>query len=223
MTDLDKKEILRYLGYRRKQELTMAVDQEIDELMTEVLAIAKPRYTFRIFDCQSNETSKTIEVIGTDLVFKGKSIYNHLKHAKKVALLAATLGIEVERKIRQYSLTAMSKSLILDSCCTEYIEKICDQVECEIEDTISAENLTLNRRFSPGYGDLALDIQPDFLAVLEADRRIGLNLSESLLMIPRKSVTAIIGLFDDPKLARPRRKKISCSDCSMKETCSYRR
>ncbi|MFD2385920.1 hypothetical protein [Enterococcus rivorum] len=117
----------------------------------------------------------------------------------------------------------MSKSLILDACCTEYIEKICDLAECEIEESIAEERLVLNRRFSPGYGDLALDIQPKFLATLEANRRIGLNLSESLLMIPRKSVTAIIGLFDDPKLARPRRKKLNCTDCWMNQTCNYRR
>lgn len=223
MIELDKKEILRYLGYRRNQELTETVDQEIQELMIEVQKISNPRYTFRIFECQSNEENHTIEVLGTDLLFEGKSIYNHLKHAKKVALLASTLGIEIERKIRQYSLTAMSKSLILDSCCTEYIEKICDLAECEIEESVAEERLVLNRRFSPGYGDLSLDIQPKFLATLEADRRIGLNLSESLLMIPRKSVTAIIGLFDDPKLARPRRKKLNCTDCWMNQTCNYRR
>lgn len=221
--ELSKQEILRYLGYRRKQELTAAMDQEIEGLMIEVQAIAAPRYTYKIFDCQANESEQTIEVLGTDLIFEGKSIYNHLKYAKKVALLAATLGIEVERKIRQYSLTEMSKSLILDACCTEYIEKICNGVECEIDTAVTQEGFILNRRFSPGYGDLSLDIQPKFLAVLEANRRIGLNLSESLLMIPRKSVTAVIGLFDDPKLARPRRKKISCSDCSMNQTCSYRR
>lgn len=223
MLELDKKEILRYLGYRRNQELTEAVDQEIQELMVEVQEIATPRYTFRIFACQPNEVNRTIEVLGTDLVFEGKSIYHHLKQAKKVVLLASTLGIEVERKIRQYSLTAMSKSLILDSCCTEYIEKICDLAECEIEEAVRSEGLTLNRRFSPGYGDLSLEIQPKFLTILEADRRIGLNLSESLLMIPRKSVTAIIGLFDEAKLARPRRKKPSCAECWMNQTCHYRR
>ncbi|MFD2385921.1 hypothetical protein [Enterococcus rivorum] len=98
MIELDKKEILRYLGYRRNQELTETVDQEIQELMIEVQKISNPRYTFRIFECQSNEENRTIEVLGTGLLFEGKSIYNHLKHAKKVALLASTLGIEIERK-----------------------------------------------------------------------------------------------------------------------------
>lgn len=223
MVELNKQEILRYLGYKRKQELSLEIEAEIDQLMNEVQKIAKPRYAFLVFDCEVREPNQTIQILGTDLILSGKSIYNHLKNAKKVVLLAATLGIEVERQIRKYELTAMSKGLILDACCTEYIEKICDLAECEIEQEVLTQGLILNRRFSPGYGDLALAVQPDLLAVLEADKRLGINLSESLLMIPRKSVTAIIGLFDEEKLARPRRKKINCADCHLNQTCNYRR
>ena len=223
MLPLNKKEILRYLGYKRKQELTEAIDSEIDQLMEEVQIIAHPRYTYLIFECQAKATEQEIHVLGTNLILTGHSIYQHLKHAKKVVLLAATLGIEVERQIRSYSLTTMSKSVILDACCTEYVEKICDLAECQIEQETEKEGFTMNRRFSPGYGDLPLTIQPDFLAVLEADRRLGIQLSETLLMIPRKSVTAIIGLFDDPQFARPKRKKNTCVDCTMNQSCQYKR
>lgn len=220
---LDKKEILRYLGYRSKQELTTEMDAQILQLMEEIKHVAVPRYTFLIFPCRSNETEKSIQVVGTDLILEGKAIYNHLKNANKVALLAATLGIEVERQIRKYELTDMSKALILDACCVEYIEKICDLAECEIEKEVINEHLVLNRRFSPGYGDLPIETQAKFLAVTDATKRVGINLNDSFLMIPRKSVTAIIGLFTDEKLARPRRKKIACGDCSMNKNCEYRR
>ncbi len=45
----------------------------------------------------------------------------------------------------------MSKALILDACCVEYIETICDLAESEIEKEVINEHLILNRRFSPGY------------------------------------------------------------------------
>lgn len=220
---LEKKEILRYLGYRRKQELTPEVEQQIQQLMLEVMQVANPRYTFLIFPCQPNESKQQIQVVGTDLLLEGKAIYSHLKNAKKVALLAATLGLEVERQIRKYELTEMSRAMILDACCVEYIEKICDLAECVIEQEVAAEHLILNRRFSPGYGDLPIEIQAKFLAVTDATRRIGINLSENFLMTPRKSVTAIIGLFDDEAVARPRRKRPACNDCSMNKICEYRR
>lgn len=221
MMELNRREILRYLGYKRKQELTSKVEAELEQMMAEVQQIAQPRYTYRIFQCQGDAGSKMIKVQGTDLALSGKSIYHHLKNAQSVAMLAATLGIEVERQIRKYELTAMSKALILDACCTAYIEQICDLAECEIEEAVAGK-YTLNRRFSPGYGDLPMDVQPDLLAVLEADRRLGINLSESMLMMPRKSVSAVIGLFEDEKLARPRRKS-SCSDCSMVQDCGFKR
>ena len=53
---------------------------------------------------------------------------------------------------------------------------------------------TLTPRFSPGYGDLSLDLQTDLIRITEAQKHIGITLSENLIMIPTKSVTAIIGI-----------------------------
>lgn len=219
--ELNKQEVLRYLGYKRKQPLTPEVDAIIHEMMEEVQRVSNPRYDYKIFPIAVHEEEQTIEVVGTKLVFTSKSAFNHLKKAQKVMLLACTLGIEIERQIRIYEVTDMTRAMVLDSCCTEYIEKICDLAECDIQETADKEQLTLNRRFSPGYGDLPLTIQPDFLQVLEADRKLGINLSETLLMIPRKSVTAFAGLFADEKEARPRRKRPDCLDCQAVD-CQYR-
>ncbi len=62
----------------------------------------------------------------------------------------------------------------------------------------------------------------EILAVTDA-KTCRHQFERRFLMIPRKSVTAIIGLFTDEKLARPRRKKIACGDCSMNKNCEYRR
>ena len=50
------------------------------------------------------------------------------------------------------------------------------------------------RRFSPGYGDMPIEIQVDILQLLDASRRLGMVLTESNLMIPTKSITALIGM-----------------------------
>jgi hypothetical protein len=78
--------------------------------------------------------------------------------------------------------------------------------------------LTITRRFSPGYGDLPLDIQPALLAVLDAERRIGLTCTQSLILLPRKSVTALIGLGES--LPAREQKAGSCEGCSLSKTCS---
>lgn len=201
---LEKSEVLRYLGYRRKQELTPAISTLVDEMMREVQDVSNARYLYQAYDFTLDETNQAIYLTNTDLVLQSKQLYNHLKHAKQVVLLAATLGIEVERQVRRYELSELTKAFVLDAACVTYIEKICDLAEVDIDTQFS--DRVLNRRFSPGYGDLSLEVQPQFLKTLGSDRQLGLTLTENYLMIPRKSITAILGLFEDEKVARPRRK-----------------
>lgn len=201
---LEKSEVLRYLGYRRKQELTPDISALVDEMIMEVQNVSNARYLYQAYDFTLDEVNHAIHLTNTDLVLQSKQLYSHLKHAKQVVLLAATLGIEVERQVRLYELSKMTKAFVLDAACVDYIEKICDLAEVDIDSQFT--DSVLNRRFSPGYGDLSLEVQPQFLKTLGADRQLGLTLTENYLMIPRKSVTAILGLFEDDKLARPRRK-----------------
>ena len=80
------------------------------------------------------------------------------------------------------------------------------------------KHLFLRSRFSPGYGDLGLEMQKDIFAVLDCPRKIGLSLNESLLMSPSKSVTAIIGISNVPKTCKPD----NCASCA-KSDCTFRR
>lgn len=202
---LSKSEVLRYLGYRRKQELTVAISQIIDELMQEVQEISKARYTYQVFDMLIESEQETIKIVGTDFVIPGKDAYNHLKNAEKIVLYAGTLGLEIERKTRIYEAIDLTKGFIIDACAVEYIEKVLDLAEVDVNNQYS--NYFLNRRFSPGYGDVPLNIQGDFLRVIGADKKLGLTLTDTNLMVPRKSVTAFAGLFKSEKVARPRWKR----------------
>ena len=74
-------------------------------------------------------------------------------------------------------------------------------------------------RFSPGYGDLPIEIQGEFLQVLDAPKRIGLYATANNILTPRKSVTAVIGLSEN-KISKGRR---GCVICSMKDACPYRK
>ena len=56
---------------------------------------------------------------------------------------------------------------------------------------------TLTNRCSPGYGDLPLSLQPHLLSALNANKLLHITLSDTLLMIPQKSITAIVGIRSD--------------------------
>ena len=67
----------------------------------------------------------------------------------------------------------------------------------ETEDAIRAELAPGERlimRFSPGYGDWALSAQRELLRMLDASRTVGVSLTDTMLMVPSKSVSAVIGV-----------------------------
>ena len=71
----------------------------------------------------------------------------------------------------------------------------------------------------PNSRDLPLDLQAGFLRALDAGRKLGITANESSLLIPCKSVTAVIGLSEKPQGAKIR----GCGYCSLRETCEYRK
>ena len=92
------------------------------------------------------------------------------------------------------------------------------ETEKEIKEKINKDNF-MTWRFSPGYGDLPITLQREFVRVTDAEKRIGLTVNEGGILLPRKSVTAIIGLSKEP-IPKQRR---GCAYCNMNKTCQFRR
>ena len=131
--------------------------------------------------------------------------------------MAATVGSEVERKIKFYSKYNLTKALILDSCSTTAIEEVCENLQVNIGKKILKGKERFTLRYSPGYGDLSLDIQKEIVSILDCERKIGVNVSSDKLLFPRKSVTAIIGITNKEQ------SKDKCNDCNNFERCRYRK
>ena len=112
---------------------------------------------------------------------------------------------------------SMARAAMLDACGSAWVEAGCDEAEKEIAARFPGLHLT--DRFSPGYGDLPLAMQKDICAVLDAPRRLGVQVTDSFLMNPSKSVTAVVGLSDRAQPARVR----GCGCCILRENCQYRK
>jgi hypothetical protein len=214
--EINRSEVLRYLGYRN-QKIEAELDNLIDSCINEIKGVSNPFYTYRIFDIEPKEDE--VRVLETDLILKGKDISSHLKHSKKCAILAATLGVSVDNRIRVLGKTDTTRAVILDSCATEAIESICNMVESQIKGIAEKEGLDINFRYSPGYGDLPINVQPGILNVLNAQNKIGLTCTENFILLPRKSVTAIIGFVEEGK----KEVKKGCKTCRAYNNCLYRR
>lgn len=207
---VDRREILRYAAVKESSGA-------LDRLLEEALAEAAPLLTAAVCWMEF-PVVQTRE--GLDLGFTrtaSASLARNLAGCDRAVVFGATLGLALDRRIVRYGHTAPSKALMLQAIGTERIEALCDRFCEHIRQEAADGGLYPRPRFSPGYGDLPLDIQTDIFRVLDCPRKIGLTLNESLLMSPSKSVTAIVGLGP----CGPGLHTRSCRQCG-KTDCIYR-
>ncbi|MBU3114234.1 vitamin B12 dependent-methionine synthase activation domain-containing protein [Clostridium lacusfryxellense] len=188
---IDKKEVLRYLGYKN-QEIDRKMMDLVDECCYEIIDISKPSSVYEIFDIERNNDE--LLLIGSTLVLKDKDIKDLLVNSVKCAVMAATLGSAVDIKLAYYSRFNITKGVIMDACASTAIEYICDELQDKIMKNALQDNLYITTRYSPGYGDFSIANGAEILNVLDAYKKIGLTITENSIMLPRKSVTALIGL-----------------------------
>ena len=227
---VDEFEVMRYLGFRqfragelKSRSSAVALTPEVEEtlrevrlLTEEIREIARPRGTFRRvpLSCMENE----YYLLNGKLHLPGRSIKNHLKDSREAILITGTLGISIDQHLRSLQVSDIKKAVMSDSVASAAIENILDQIQADIRSTLTAgEHLT--DRFAPGYGDLPIELNGPLSQLLDTKRRIGLTVTGSGIMIPRKSILAIIGVADreQPRFAR------GCSTCSMNKECNYKK
>lgn len=211
-----KEEVLRYLGFKN-QTLEKDMNNLIEETIEEMRNLAKVRYVYKPFNIDRGKDE--IILLDTKMKLLGRDIYKHLEKSQKCILMAVTLGSEIDMKIRYYEKINMTKALILDACATTAIEEACDETCGTIENGLIEKNKKLTWRFSPGYGDLPIESQKDFISVLEGNKTIGLTVSDHSILLPRKSVTAVVGIIDNTYES----KKRNCLNCNKYSTCEFRK
>lgn len=211
---INKEEAFRYMGYKGG-DISPQILKLADECEKALLEAIKPRYIYKLFDIEPIENG--IGIKNTTLVLSGKDIVKHLNGCQRCILMCATISNDADRLIRTYEAEDMTKAFIADSLASAAVEQVCNQAEEEIKAKLVGYNFTW--RFSPGYGDLPIEIQPQFVEVLDAPKRIGVNVSESTTLVPRKSVTAIIGISEN-EISKGRR---GCVCCNMRDRCEFRR
>lgn len=116
----------------------------------------------------------------------GRDITAHLGDCTRVLVTATTLGLATERALRRAAPTA---ALYLDAALSLLTEAAADAAEVRI--LTETGHTRLNFRYAPGYGDLPLAATRTVLTATDAERALGLTLTESGLMLPRKSTTGI--------------------------------
>ena len=184
---VDRNEILRYAMCKERAP-------EVEMLLDECLCEIEGRLKYSV--CL---TRLPVSALGDEVDLSFARVRSHLLSkylcdCDEIFLFCATVGLEMDRLIAKYAKVSPSRSTMHQAIGSERVEALCDLVCDMIFDEMNGEGRTVKPRISPGYGDLPLSLQRDIFSLLTPEKRIGVMLSDSLMMIPSKSVTAIVGI-----------------------------
>jgi len=182
--NFNHKEALRYLRAKPDDEAAgILVDTVYLKMRNEVQA----HHTLQRHKCTVDATGVTLEC---GVRFTSKGLAKHLEGCEELLLLGATLGVRVDAAIRRLALLSVAEGAAAQAVGASLIESYCDEIQAKLD----TGELKQRPRFSPGYGDWDLVEQKLLFKVLDCAKTIGLTLTEGCMMVPSKSVTAIIGL-----------------------------
>lgn len=189
---VDKKEILRYAGARGS-------DDVLASLVDECISLAEDGFTYRVtyavYPVTRTDTGVSLGFFTT----ASRDLAKNLDGCHAVVLFGASVGQTIDRLVMREGVVSPAKALLLDALGTERVEALADAFCCNLAEAYEKDGYALRPRFSPGYGDLPLSTQKELFSVLELPKRLGVTLNDSLLMSPKKSVTAFVGIAPKEK------------------------
>lgn len=186
LPDFDRREILRYAGMRGAQ--TDAGALPLEECLQWSKEAVAGRAVWRVLPILRSGTDTRLG----DICVTAETLLRALEGCKYALLLAATVGLAMDRLMVRYQQLSPARALLLHAIGTERVECLCDQLMLDLNRT---KGWRFRPRVSPGYGDWPLTAQRELFALLDCERQIGLTLNESLIMSPSKSVTAVAGIL----------------------------
>ena len=208
---IPKKEILRYMQCKEETAEVENVIKKILPIVQNGLSL-KGSFVYLPVSCNKDH----ICIAGT--ILKSSSLAKNLKDCNSAVVFALSSGINIDMLIKKHSATSTLEAFCINALATAATEEYANRFCLEMAENFKKEELYTRPRFSPGYGDLAIDCQTTFLNLTNAQRLVGITLTENYMMMPSKSVTAIMGISQKDTGCTHH----NCENCN-KSGCIYRR
>ena len=186
--EIERREILRYMGCK-------AGDSQIDGLLDSCICESSNALSYKVVYTEVPILKDRDGIKLGEITIVSRDLQKCLSGCDKAIIFAATVGLGIDRLINKYGRINPSRAVCFQAIGAERIEALCDEFCKDILQKYAESGRKIRPRFSPGYGDLPLELQKDLFRILDCNKRLGLTLNESLLMSPTKSVTAIVGIY----------------------------
>ncbi|OGL44519.1 MAG: hypothetical protein A2161_13510 [Candidatus Schekmanbacteria bacterium RBG_13_48_7] len=197
------KKVMNKLGYRGKhsqphQKILRLIETEFETVRD--LIDVKVIYGVCALDLKSPQTI----ILENNFYIKSMKLFKFLNYSISAYLMAITIGPSLDNHIKKLLENGeFSKAVIADVIGSESVEHAANIFHKKIRHEESIKSFSVTGRYSPGYGDWKLEDQLSLHELLET-KRIGISLTEGYMMIPQKSISAIIGVFKKEKYEIPK-------------------
>ena len=212
---LNAREVYRYLGYCGIDP-TPEVAERVVRIKNELISSVTPKAIWKYAPLSVLDEGRLS--VG-DIEIHSRDLYKNLRGCSEVCILAVTIGHAPDRFIKKAEVTEVGSSFFYQAIGAAMVEEYADHINSIIRDEVASRSLYTRPRYSPGYGDFAIEHQRDIAAFLNMSKLIGISLTDACLMVPTKSITAVIGLSTEDS----RCPIAGCESCNLHDSCAFRR
>ncbi|MFC1892457.1 vitamin B12 dependent-methionine synthase activation domain-containing protein [Chloroflexota bacterium] len=190
--NIDRHRVLHDIGYASDSEASARMVSLVNDYIENAHQFISPSFSYTVRDIVLVTGNSVMIEYG--VIFESEVISKLLEKANKVAVFVLTIGNYLEDAAARLAKDRLVlQSAVLDAIGSDAVEKLADSVESQISEVAHNQGFTINRRFSPGYCDWNVNQQKMLFKAMKGDYA-GVRLTDSCLMIPRKSISGIIGI-----------------------------
>jgi cobalamin-dependent methionine synthase I len=157
-------------------------------------------------------------LINNKIEIKSRKLFKIFKACSRVLVFVSTIGEKIEKKIKKNMNENPAYGYVLDQAASLAAESAAEYLQNYISKNSHDDDFDTTLRYSPGYCDWHIKEQKNLFKIIDGGQ-IGVKLSDSAYMTPRKSVSGIIGLCSNPGKGFT---GSACKYCSNNK-CPYRR
>jgi hypothetical protein len=216
---LKTREVLRRQGLGGGAKVRPEIKILIRELLTSVknARLLEPAVAYEYYTVSSMNGNKTS--LDSDKAIHGPLIPAIFPEAKELAVLLCTIGPRLEKQVTDYSKSGeATRGMILDGIGSAAVDMVTLEVLKLLASEVSFRAYEMSSPVNPGMPGFPLTEQWNLLGLVKADE-IGVRLTASGVLVPRKSAAMVIGI--GPKMTRWTQAEV-CARCSLRETCHYK-
>jgi hypothetical protein len=216
---LKTNEVLRRQGVREHSKIRPGIRKLILELLATVESahLLEPAVTYEYYQITGMSPSQIS--LDSNKSIHGSLISTIFPEAKELAILVCTIGPKLEKQVTDYSKSGETlRGMILDGIGSAAVDMLTPEACGHVASEASLRGYQASSPVSPGWPGLPLTEQRNLFKLVNT-QEIGVSLTSSGIMVPRKSVSMVIGI--GPQMATWTQADV-CARCSLRKTCLYR-